>query len=86
VLTEVQVDAVLGVQLPIEPSQLGAQHPLERCGAGSDHGDRSAELARGGRHFRTDPATPDDGDTGRASQAGTQIVGISEAAEVVHAV
>src|SRR5439155_21564703 len=83
---EVKVDAVIGVQVPVDAADFGAEHPLEGNGAGVDHGDVAAELAGGGSDLGADPAGTDHDDVVRVVQLGGEVVGVGEAAQVVHAV
>ena len=59
---QVQVDAVVGVELAEHGAHLGAHHAGQRGGAGVDHGHLGAHLPGRGGHFGADPAGPDHDD------------------------
>ena len=50
---------------PVDRSDLGAEHPLERDGGGDHVGHLAAELAERRRHLRADPALADHHDPAR---------------------
>ena len=52
---EVEVDAVFGIQVPVDRSHLEAEDALERIRGELDYGDRGPELAGRGRYLRSDP-------------------------------
>ena len=66
---EMQVDAVVGVQVAVDGADLGAEHPLQGHRARVDHGDVAAELAGGGRDLGADPAGTDHDDVGGVPQS-----------------
>ena len=55
---EGEPDAVVGVQVAVDASDLGAEHPGQRGGVRADQGDVPAELAQGGGGLAADPAGP----------------------------
>lgn len=63
-VAEQHPDAVLGVQVAIDRADLGTEHPLKRHRHRLDDRHLKAFLARGRRELGTDPAGPDDRNSG----------------------
>src|ERR1700722_1299756 len=60
---EVPLHAMLGVDIPVEGTELEPEHALEGQLSDFDHGDIRTELAGRRRHLAADPSTTDDDDT-----------------------
>ncbi len=82
--SEVELDAVVSVQLGEHRSHLRTEHPLERHRRRLDEGDLLAEQASRSGDLGADPARADDDQPGGAAQREPQRVGVGERAQVVH--
>ena len=83
---EQQPHALVGVDVPVDGADLGAEHALERDRHGIHDGDVEPALPGGGRDLGADPAGADHDDRAAAVEPCAQRVGILDAAEVEHAV
>lgn len=50
---------MVGVNIPVDRADLGAEHALKRHRVRIDHGDLQASLTGRCRHFAADPASAD---------------------------
>ena len=82
---EGEPDAVVGVQVAVDASDLGAEHPSQRDGVRADQGDVPAELAQGGGGLAADPAGPHHHNVLGPSRGGGEHVAVLAGAQVVDA-
>lgn len=82
----VELDAVVGVQVPANGADLGAEDALERRGHRVDEDDLDAELAGGGGHLRADPTGADHGQPTGRGQGGAEPVAVLHRSQVVDTV
>jgi hypothetical protein len=81
----VQVDAVLGVDVAVEGTELGTEDAFERHGLRLDQRDLRPALARRGGDLAADPPGADHDEPATAVQDAAQRVGVLERAQDVDA-
>ena len=81
-----ELDAVGAMQIEVDPSDLGPEHPLQRQRGHLDHRHLAALLAGRGRDLRADPARADDDQSLAAVDPLADSLRIAEGAQVVDAV
>ena len=77
---------MVGVDVAIDATDLGAEHALQRDGVRVEHGDVEATLPGRGCDLGADPAGADHDDRAAAVEACAERVGVLDAAQVEHAV
>ena len=81
-----ELDAVVAMEVEIDPAELGAEDPLERQRGHLDHRHLASLLAGGGGDLGADPAGPDDHQPLAVLDPLADQLGIAEGPQVVDAV